>query len=538
MIKNIFLPERIGDIFLFSQKYLGLEITKTALIGARVLITGKKVTIYEFDYDPIIKNEEETDQILIANLNKFFQKNDSFLPINLSLPNNLIIFKELTIPFLEEEKIREILPFELEPQIPFSLHNIAFDFIITKQNFVEKKSVIFVAIIQKKELNHVLELIKAAGGTTSKITVDLFALYGLYLIHPIYKNIHEAVALIDVGFQYTAVSYINQQQLQATRSINIGLNIIAKNIAKKTKQTPGEVLEQIIRFGISKTANQIFNKSLEEELTHFYAQLQFTLNTFASQTDQTVQRIILLSRGTKIKELDTQFEKFFELPTEFFNTHKLLELPTLTTKKNINSIPLQNLISFASVYPFSPTSSFDLLIMHEAKEHEQILEKQIIVAFIMLLVFFGTLIGYRYMQVTKIENQINKARKSALLQIKNKFEIVENNLATAVESAQIKLNEEQAIWEDISGASRFSFLKYLQELSSKIDRKGIGLDLKKLILNKKSIILVGQVPDFPDLKTLKEELNESKLFKLASVPQEPNFKEIKLTITPEDGDLS
>jgi cell division ATPase FtsA len=71
----------------------------------------------------------------------------------------------------------------------------------------------------------------------------------LYAIHPKYKNFTEATTLLDIGFQYTTISYTINNELLAIRSINYGLNTIAKNIAEKTKSTPSKILEHILRFG-------------------------------------------------------------------------------------------------------------------------------------------------------------------------------------------------------------------------------------------------------------------------------------------------
>jgi len=539
MIKNIFLPERIRDTYIFSQKYIGLEITKAALIGTKIFVSGKKATIYDFYHEPIVKKEpEENDQSTINAIQKLLQKAGKSCYIRLAVPSHLVIFKEFTFPFIEEDKIRQILPFELGPQIPFSIIDISFDFIVTKQDVEKKQTTILVGITQKKDLDYYIKLLKKAGAPLANITVDIFAFYGLYRIHPTYRHLKEAVAMIDLGFQYTTISYIHRQQLYTVRSINQGISTIAKNIAEKTAKKPSEILEQIIRFGFAKTKNKNYNDTLNHELNKFFEQIQFTFNAFASQISsyEPVKRIILLSRVATIKEFDTNIKKTFAIPAEFFDTNSLLDLPTLTTKSPLNHIPLQNLSSLGAAYPFSSTSFFDLLKFQETERDETLLQKQLITSTVMFILFFGTLIGYSYMQRSGLRKQINKARRTALNQLQQEFDLVENSLAAAVESAQTKLNEAESIWGGVSGTFRYSPLKYLQELSIQIDREGIGLNLKKLIMNKKSINLIGQVRDYKALKIFEEELNESKLFKLVSVPQEPKF-EIKLIIKP-DGEES
>lgn len=537
MIKNIFLPDRIGDHFIFSENYLGLEITKSTLIGTKINVSGTKATLLDFYHEPIVKNEnEENNQSVIKSLQSLIKKAGKSSQIKLTLPNNVTIFKELSLPFTDEEQIRQILPFKLEAHIPFPMHTIVFDFITTKVNHEKKETVILVGIVQKKNLEYYLDILKSAQVLLSSVTIDLFSLYGLYRIHPEYDKLTEAIGLIDIGFQASTIAYINNQQLITSRSLNFGLNALAKNIATKTKKTVEETLEQLIRFGVDKTTNSTYNAALEEEMKSIFTQIHFTLNAFAAQIPkyEPIKKFILLSRGTKIKELDKQLTQAFNLPTEYFDTHALLNLSSLKIKSHISAIPLINLLSFGAAYPFTPTSNFDLLQSQEIEQAKTKLEHQLITAFALILFFLGTLIGYGLLQRAQLRKKINAAKKSSLNQLKKEINITDNNLTTAVANAKTELSKTEAIWASFSESSRYSPLKYLFELSTKIDRPAIGLDLKRLVLNKKNILLIGQVRDYPALKILEKELTDSKMFKLVTIPQDFKLFEIKLAITAEE----
>ena len=535
MIKNIFLPEKIGDHFIFSQNYIGLEITKSMLLGAKINVSGNKATLYNFYQEPIIKNNhEENDENIITSIKNLIKKTGTS-SIKLTIPNDILIFRELTLPFLDKEKINQILPYKLETEIPFQINSIAFDFISTKSNFEKKETTILVGIVQKKNLDYYLNILREAHAKVSNVTIDLFSIYGLYLIHPDYKTLTEAIALVDIGFHTSTISYIKDQQLLSNRSINQGLNTIAKDIASKIKTAPSEILEQIVRFGTATTENHLFNKALEEEIRNFAAQIQLTLNAFSAQMPnyETPKKILLLSRGTKIKELDHNLSQIFDSSVEYFDTHKLLLLHQLKTKGHINDMPIQNLASFGAAYPFTPTGDFNLLKIQEVDQEKTSLEHQLIASAVLIILFFGTLLGYNYVQKLHLRKKINNARRFALNQLKNELDVIENNLSVAIDTAKDKLTAIKDRWEGFSETSRHSYLKYLQELSTKIDRTGTGLNPKKLILYKKYITMIGSVRNADALRKLEEDLSGSKLFKLANIPQSENF-EIKLAITTED----
>lgn len=71
--------------------------------------------------------------------------------------------------------------------------------------------------------------------------------------------------------------------------------------------------------------------------------------------------------------------------------------------------------------------------------------------------------------------------------------------------------------------STFTLLEYLLELTSKIDKAAIGLDVEKLIITPDSIVLKAQVKDYDALRTLEHDLEQSKLFYLEQKVHDPKF---------------
>ena len=91
-----------------------------------------------------------------------------------------------------------------------------------------------------------------------------------------------------------------------------------------------------------------------------------------------------------------------------------------------------------------------------------------------------------------------------------------------VTAAQTKLQQEKKVCFSFSQANK-GYLHHLEELCSKIDRISLGLDLKKLSLHDKEIVLQGKVKDFDALETFEEELMELHNFTLKNIPAELAF---------------
>lgn len=77
----------------------------------------------------------------------------------LSLPLSLLDFRILEFPFSDQEKIREVVPFELDGLILGESENVVFDFFITGER--NGKYQVMVVYIKKETLKVILERLKA-----------------------------------------------------------------------------------------------------------------------------------------------------------------------------------------------------------------------------------------------------------------------------------------------------------------------------------------------------------------------------------------
>ena len=76
---------------------------------------------------------------------------------------------------------------------------------------------------------------------------------------------------------------------------------------------------------------------------------------------------------------------------------------------------------------------------------------------------------------------------------------------------------------------------YLQALFQSIDRVSLGLDVKRLKIDRDSVIFDGSVKGYPELKILEKEINSSGLFTLTNTPQETSFS-VTLILNKELGE--
>ena len=62
----------------------------------------------------------------------------------------MVIFKDLTLQLSDPDKIRMVLDYEIEPMLPFSIHDATIDFIVTKTQKDPQQTTVLVAAIRNQ----------------------------------------------------------------------------------------------------------------------------------------------------------------------------------------------------------------------------------------------------------------------------------------------------------------------------------------------------------------------------------------------------
>src|SRR5690606_16832416 len=128
-------------------------------------------------------------------------------------------------------KLSLVVPFEVEPLLPVSKEEMVIDFIITNENAAEKQSTLVVAAAQEALVLQHVQLLEQAGIHPTRISVDLFGLYALYTLIPLYKESQESTVLIDFGMHQTRLLFVHNRMLKLMRTMPTGLETVIKTIA-------------------------------------------------------------------------------------------------------------------------------------------------------------------------------------------------------------------------------------------------------------------------------------------------------------------
>ncbi len=533
MIKNLFLPESVKGYYLFPVRILGFDVGKTTIKVTQISCKGREIIVEKCLEEPIqASNVLDYPERAAATIKVLLAQTQPYDAIISAMPSSQAIFKELKVPFTGLETIRKIIAYEVEPLLPFSVNDAVIDCIITKEIPEEKSSEVLIAAVQNQYVAQHISLFEMAGVQPERVTIDLFALYGLYRLIPAYANQPGGIVLFEIEHQTSRLAFIYNGQLRLIRSMPKGLMDQAQVVAKKLNITEQEAFEYIMRFGLEPGNNDAYAPAIRQAFSTFFNEIVFTLQSFTNliKSSQSISKIIIFGQSATIKGLPELVTELSHITTEIFNIQGIAQNHLNIKAKQ--TIPQKNIVSFATALPSSTTVDFNLRQKEFALASDKTFLYQIITSAALFLFIIGMLLGNALWQGHKLKREAYQSEQEVIETLKERIPKIPADVATlddALDNAKTIVNQEEKVWSPFSSSARSRFLEYLLELTSKIDKANLGLDVEKITILPDVINLKARVRGFDELTSLEKDLNQSKIFKVEPV-HDPNFTTTGMSI--------
>jgi len=138
----------------------------------------------------------------------------------ISLAGHSINIKKVSLPFMEEDELKEAIPWELEQYIPHSINDVNYDFQILPGENAEGKMDVLIVAAKKDVAETYVDIVTEAGLEPVILDVDVFALENLYDLN--YTQSGEVVALANIGAAVTNINIVKDGVSIFTRDVTTG----------------------------------------------------------------------------------------------------------------------------------------------------------------------------------------------------------------------------------------------------------------------------------------------------------------------------
>lgn len=138
--------------------------------------------------------------------------------VYLALPGSSFISRELEMPSMPLNEIREALQWEAEEYLPYDVNDAILDFIVLEEK--EENTDVLLVAAQKETVQNFVKPIQLAKLKPQCLNIEPFAHHAL-LNHNV--DIHgENLAIIDIGASFTTIILLKGQRLELIRNLSTG----------------------------------------------------------------------------------------------------------------------------------------------------------------------------------------------------------------------------------------------------------------------------------------------------------------------------
>ena len=219
-----------------GKKILGLDIQNDALAAVLINSGLKGNSIEGHAYIAFSGPPLDSDGLAAA-LDTLMEQLDTTGSVCVTaIPADRISFRNFQVPFKQTKKIKQILPFELEPSLPFAVDSMVIDFQILKTEAGTEQTDLITAAIDTSQLQSFLDLLSSYHLDPQIVTISG---YPSAVCLSRLSEIPENTMLVSVGVHNSTLYILSDGQLCLARCIPAGsppdserVKTICKNIQR------------------------------------------------------------------------------------------------------------------------------------------------------------------------------------------------------------------------------------------------------------------------------------------------------------------
>ncbi len=460
-----------------SRKILSLEIREES-IAAVLLDSGFKGSLVASQgYVPIPADKRAGDEGLKEALQAIV---DTVKPTGatcvLGIPATVVSFRNLSLPFHDVKKIRQILPFELEPTLPIPVEELIFDFEAVKR---DKQQDLLAFSVKKSEIQRYMELL---GTVNVRPTVIMPGGYAAARFISAMTAVNGDFLFIDTGEGNHTIYAVCSGHVRMVRVLPVARdgNPVIRNLENTLKRTFTALQESL---GIEVNPSAVFSAGPQ-------APLLTNGNGSSTVLGVPVKSIDDLRTYPRLKgSLDSPDWQSGRLDIAL--ALALMETETVT---GVN---------------FSTERS---TIQHYWSEYR----KHIIGTTAMIVLALVTTLGGQVLAVNAKQRRLAELDRQIESVFKSTFPEV-TRVVNPLQQMQIKIKAagDDSVGFDLTGA-RVRIIDILNVLSQQIPSSA-DVKVNRMVAGTDNVVLSGDTDTFNTVDDIKGRLEEADLFKSVTI---------------------
>lgn len=446
-----------------SKNILGLDIRNDCISAVLVQRSIKGILIQAHEH--VLISQDNISSALATICDKIDISNSVCIA---SFPIDQISFRNIQIPFKEQKKIKQVLPFEIETALPFPINDLVIDFTSIKPPADNNQTDILAVAIEKSKLQSYLDELASFNIDPQIVMPNGYPL-ALYLAT--FENTYKNIMFIDIGVSKAAAFIIVSGQICLARSFS----------TNKSNNLHTNINWTLCAF---------------EEICPLDSHPEIIFIAGYIENDDSFDQDVTQTLGIPVKRVNiaNDITQLHGNLSEQMDNALALALIEIEKIKGINF----RIDSFAPVTRWAA--------------HKKSLIKTGIFAGLILILVFCNMLFDSYV----LEKKVNAVDKQIIEIFKETFPDVKR-IVDPFQQMKIKIQQEQKISVFYGNTQEHIFNIDMLNDISKFIPKTIDVDLTRLTIGEENILIAGSTDTFNSVDDIKNGLEQSEFFKQVTI---------------------
>jgi type IV pilus assembly protein PilM len=316
-----------------KNSLVGLDIGSSSVKAVELQRKGGNLHLVNLGYENLQTDTIVDGQIMELNnvsdvISSIFNEHKiKTTRVAAGVSGHSVIVKNIVVPPMSEAELHESFSWHAEEHIPFDIADVNLDYHITGSS--NESVAVLMAACKSDKIANVKQAIQLAGKNPVVIDVDAFALQNCYEVN--YRPAPgDVVALLNIGGATMNINILNGTRSVFARDASVGGNqytsLLQKELGLTFEQAEAVKRGMPLPDGVEGRDIQPIIESVSDILA---LEIQKTMDFYratAEDGESAIQKILFSGGGSKLPGLSDFLAKRFELPVEFFDPFKQIQV--------------------------------------------------------------------------------------------------------------------------------------------------------------------------------------------------------------------
>ena len=462
-----------------SRKIVGLDI-RYDVVSAVLVRKGIRGISVEAHEQVRLTDQKKPETAVSESLETITKNMDiAGSACAVSIPADLVSFRNIKVPFQDLKKIRQILPFELEPALPVSVEDVIVDFQPVYLDDRNGETDIIAAAIEKSQVKKYLDTLSSFNIEPDIVTIGGYAV-ALCLANLV--SIPENWLIIDMGGEKSILFVVASNQICLIRPLPM--------------VSPSSSGRKIVPINVRRTL------SAAEEIYPSYIQ---------------PRHIILTGGGVDDSEALRHMDQFLKIPMEPLNLTKATNIvkkirpDTSWQPTRMDSALALALLKSEGIHGINFCKGAFIPKKESTARKKNLMTTGLLFGLVLILALMSIVLDSRSMgkKASALNSQITDIFKTTFPGIKTIVDPVQQM------SMRIEDLKKKSIFFGTT-EKPIRRIDILNEISKQIPRE-MDIEITKLVIGEGDITISGQTGTFNSVDDTKSQLEKSAVFRQVTI---------------------